>query len=63
MNTDASSSIHIEFVEVARRRVTAKEGGSNARMGGALLGTNESVPATGGAEIETGSDAAGGRAG
>ena len=35
MNTDASSSIHIEFVEVARRRVTAKEGGSNA-MGNPL---------------------------
>jgi hypothetical protein len=30
MNTDASSPIHVEFVEIARRRNAAKEGGSNA---------------------------------
>ena len=30
MNTDASSSIYVEFVEVARSRRIAKEGGSNA---------------------------------
>ena len=31
MNTDADSSIFVEFIEVSRRRMTAKEGGSNAR--------------------------------
>lgn len=30
MNTNASSNLYIEFVEIARRRRTAKEGGSNA---------------------------------
>jgi hypothetical protein len=30
-NTDASSSIHVDFVEIVRHRRTAKEGGSNAR--------------------------------
>lgn len=31
MNTDANSSIYVEFLEVARNRFNAKEGGSNAR--------------------------------
>ncbi len=30
MNTDASSDIHIEFVEISRKRRIAKEGGSNS---------------------------------
>lgn len=31
MNTDTSSSINIDFIEIARKRRTAKEGMSNAR--------------------------------
>lgn len=31
MNTDTSSSVHIDFIEIARKRRIAKEGMSNAR--------------------------------